>query len=300
VLNLQAATLQINEDAKNLTQALKGESKTRGNWGEVVLERVLERSGLVKGSEYHTQHTMRDDDGDIARPDVVILLPDNKHLIIDSKVSLVAYDRYYAAADEAARAAAGREHVDAMRRHIKSLREKNYQSGKDIDSPDFVVMFVPIEPAFVLASSIAPELFLEAWDRKVVIVTPSNLLAMLMTVRTLWQRDKQTRNAIEIAAHAGRMHEDLVRLIEGLGKLGHKLREAQNALDDIDHRLVSGPRNLVGKIDKLREMGVRTRKQLPPDLLARAGEEGEPPGAAPPAASKLTLVTPPGTDVEPH
>jgi DNA recombination protein RmuC len=300
VLNLQAATLRINEDAKNLTQALKGESKTRGNWGEVVLERVLERSGLVKGVEYHTQHTMHDDEGAVSRPDVVILLPDNKHVIIDSKVSLVAYDRYYAAADEAARTVAGREHVEGMRRHIKSLREKNYQGGKHVDSPDFVVMFVPIEPAFGLASSIAPELFLEAWDRKVVIVTPSNLLAMLMTVRTLWQRDKQTRNAIEIAAHAGRMHDEFARLIEALGKLGDKLRDAQNAFHEIEHRLVSGPRNLVGKVDKLREMGARTRKQLPPDLLLRADEEGERSTAPQQPASKLSLVTPPNTDVEPR
>ena len=301
VLNLQAATLQINEDARNLTQALKGEAKTRGNWGEVILERVLERSGLVKGVEYHTQHTVHDDDGAMSRPDIVIQLPDNKHVIIDSKVSLVAYDRYHAAIDDAGRATAGREHVDGMRRHIRSLRDKNYQSSKRIDSPDFVVMFVPIEPAFGLASSIEPDLFLDAWDKKVVIVTPSNLLAMLTTVRTLWQRDKQTRNAIEIAAHAGRMHDEFARLVGALGTLGNKLRDAQIAFEEVDRRLVSGRGNLVGRIDKLREMGARTKKQLPEDLLGRT-DEGED-GAAQPtsqAASKLTLVTPPSLDSEPH
>jgi DNA recombination protein RmuC len=298
VLNLQAATLQINEDAKNLTLALKGEAKTRGNWGEVVLERVLERSGLVKNVEYHTQHTMKDDDGGVSRPDIVIRLPDNKHVIIDSKVSLVAYDRYHAADDDVARTLAGRQHVEGMRRHARALGDKNYQSGKEVDSPDFVAMFVPIEPAFSLASSLDADLFLDAWDRKVVIVTPSTLLALLMTVQTLWQRDKQTRNAIEIAEQSGALHDQFALVLESLQVLGRQLRDAQKAFELTENRLVDGRGNVVGRIRKLQEMGAKTKKQLPPALLARAADQDRD-GAAPTAGvSKLTLVVPPGGDAE--
>ncbi len=284
VLNLQAATLQINEDAKNLTRALKGESKTRGNWGEVVLERVLERSGLTKGVEYHVQHTMTDEQGVVSRPDIVIRLPDDKHVVIDSKVSLVAYDGYHAAVDDLARTTAGKQHVDGMRRHAKQLGEKNYQGGKEVDSPDFVAMFVPIEPAFSLASSLDAELFLDAWERKVVIVTPSTLLALLMTVQSLWQRDKQTRNAIEIAEESGKLHDQFVLVIESLQTLGRGLKSAQDAFEETGKRLVDGRGNLVGRIKKLQDMGARTKRQLPADLVERAGSvrqtEAEPAASA--------------------
>lgn len=298
VLSLQAATLQINEDAKNLTLALKGEAKTRGNWGEVVLERVLERSGLVRGREYHTQHTMRDEDGVVSRPDIVVHLPDNKHVIIDSKVSLVAYDGYYAAPDDATRQQAGRQHVEGMRRHVRALGDKNYQAGKDVDSPDFVVMFVPIEPAFALATSIDADLFLDAWERKVVIVTPSTLLALLMTVQSLWQRDKQTRNAIEIAEESGKLHDQFVLVMESLQTLGRELSSAQKAFDETGKRLADGRGNLVGRIKRLQDMGARTKRQLPPELVERAADGDEPDdGPAAPVQSKLTLV---GGDAEPR
>ncbi len=298
VLNLQAATLQINEDARNLTLALKGEAKTRGNWGEVVLERVLERSGLVKGREYHTQQAMRDEGGALSRPDIVVRLPDDKHVIIDSKVSLVAYDSYYAAADEPGRIAAGKQHVEGMRRHVRALGEKNYQSGSEVDSPDFVAMFVPIEPAFSLASSLDAELFLDAWEHKVVIVTPSTLLALLMTVQSLWQRDKQTRNAIEIAEESGKLHDQFVLVIESLAALGRGLKNAQEAFELTEKRLIDGRGNLVGRVKRLQDMGARTRRQLPPDLLERAGDTDETEAGPPvPVQSKLTLV---GGDGEPR
>ncbi len=310
VLSLQAATTRINEDANNLTRALKGEAKTRGNWGEVMLERVLERSGLAKGAEYETQHTLKGDQGEALRPDVVVRLPDNKHVVIDSKVSLVAYDRYYAAADDDGRVAAGRQHVDAVLAHVKSLGAKNYQTREGMDAPDFVAMFIPIEPALGLALSIEPDLFLDAWDRKVVIVTPSTLLAMLTTVRTLWQREKQTRNAIEIAEQSGALHDQFVLVIQSLRELGKQLRDAQKAYDDTEKRLVDGRGNLVGKIAKLREMGARTKRQLPADLTDRAegGNERELSANAlvdatsnSPSSTKssaqLTLVTPPASDV---
>jgi DNA recombination protein RmuC len=290
VLALQAATLQINEDAKNLTLALKGESKTRGNWGEVVLERVLERSGLVKGREYDTQYTMKDDEGGVSRPDIVVRLPDDKHVVIDSKVSLVAYDSYYAADDEIARAQAGRQHVEGMRRHVKSLGDKNYQGGNEVDSPDFVAMFVPIEPAFSLAASLDPDLFLHAWERKVVIVTPSTLLALLMTVQNLWQRDKQTRNAIEIAEESGKLHDQFVQVLEALQTLGKHLKSAQDAFEQTGKRLTDGNGNVVKRIARLREMGAKTKRQLPPDVLARASDEVGTIAAAPVAAVRLVAV----------
>ena len=305
VLKLHQATTRINEEAINLTRALKGESKTRGNWGEVILERVLERSGLTKGVEYVTQHTLRDDDGAILRPDVVIHLPEDKHLVIDSKLSLVAYDRYHAAEDDTTRGHHGRQHVDAVRAHAKSLGDKRYHTRAGLDSPDFVAMFVPIEPAFGLASTLDPELFLDAWNKNVVIVTPSTLLALLTTVRTLWQRDKQTRNAIEIAEQSGALHDQFVLVIESLGVLGKQLKDAQKAFEHTESRLFEGRGNLVGRIAKLKEMGAKTKRRLPDAVALRAGAGGEPADAdvpaepaAPsvPAAAKsgvpFTLVSP--------
>ena len=299
VLNLQHATARINEDAANLTRALKGESKTRGNWGEVVLERVLERSGLVKGVEYVIQQSLKDDDGASLRPDVIVHLPDNKHVVIDSKVSLVAYDRYYAAIDDDARSVAGKDHVDSMRRHAKSLGAKSYQRREGLDTPDFVAMFVPIEPAYGLASSLDEGLFLDAWDRQVVIVTPSTLLALLMTVQTLWQREKQTRNAIEIAEQSGKLHDQFVKVIESLRELSRHLGKSQEALKRAEDQLIDGRGNLVGRIDKLRELGAKTQRDMPPAVLARAMEPGEaiePSDTATPMQSKLTLVSTPDLD----
>ena len=273
VLKLHQATTRINEEAINLTRALKGEAKTRGNWGEVILERVLERSGLTKGVEYVTQQLLRDDDGAMLRPDVVIHLPEDKHLVIDSKLSLVAYDRYHAADDETTRSHHGRQHLDAVRAHAKALGEKSYHARAGLDSPDFVAMFVPIEPAFGLASSLDPGLFLDAWDRKVVIVTPSTLLALLSTVRTLWQRDKQTRNAIEIAEESGLLHDQFVLVIEALQTLGKQLRSAQKAFELTENRLVDGRGNLVDRIGKLREMGAKTKRRMPDPIARRSGGE---------------------------
>lgn len=303
VLNLQQATQRINEDANNLTRALKGEAKTRGNWGEVVLERVLERSGLVKGVEYLVQQNLRLDDGSTLRPDVVVRLPDNKHVVIDAKVSLVAYDRYYAAPDDASQQEAGRQHVAAMQAHAKSLHAKNYQGHGDFDTPDFVAMFVPIEPAYGLACALDPELFLNAWERKVVIVTPSTLLAMLTTVQTLWQRDKQTRHAIEIAEESGKLHDQFVLVLDALQSLGKQLRDAQAAFEQTEKRLVGGKGNLVTRIQRLRDMGAKAKRQLPPELVAKAEANehvrSEPQdllsaaGAVRSPAPPLTLVPPP-------
>ncbi|MEO8936548.1 MAG: DNA recombination protein RmuC [Burkholderiaceae bacterium] len=296
VKNLHLATTRINEDANNLTRALKGEAKTRGNWGEVLLERVLERSGLVKGTEYEIQFALKGDDGGALRPDVVVRLPDNKHIVIDSKVSLVAYDRYYAAIDDEGRSAAGRQHVDAIRKHAKELGAKGYQGREGLDTPDFVAMFVPIEPALGLASSLDESLFLDAWDRKVVIVTPSTLLAVLTTVHTLWQREKQTKNAIEIAEKAGALFDQFTLVIESIDSIGTHLERAGKAFEMTRSRLADGKGNLVKRIDTLRKMGAKAGRQLPAGWLARAGDDDEEPDV--PAASKLSLVSPPGADAE--
>lgn len=313
VLNLQLATAKINEDAINLTRALKGEAKTRGNWGEVILERVLERSGLVKGVEYDIQRTLRDDEGGALRPDVIVHLPDNKHIVIDSKVSLVAYDRYYAAADDEARTQAGGQHADAVRKHAKALGAKSYQTREGLDTPDFVAMFVPIEPALGLASAIDPDLFLDAWDRKVVIVTPSTLLATLTTVRTLWQREKQARNAIDIARQSGLLYDQFALVVESLDILGKHLRTASTAFDTTKKRLTDGKGNLVRRIEQLREMGAKASKELPSELVHEGADNDErdnavkalpdastsPASSAKPAA-QLTLVTPPAGEADPH
>lgn len=301
VVNLQQATARINEDAVNLTRALKGEAKTRGNWGEVVLERVLERSGLVKDREYETQFSLKGEDGGTLRPDVVIRLPDGKHIVIDAKVSLVAYDRYHAAVDDEARTHAGRQHVDAIRKHARDLGAKGYHTASELDSPDFVAMFVPIEPALGLASSLDDSLFVDAWDRKVVIVTPSTLLAVLTTVRTLWQREKQTRNAIEIAERAGGLHDQFVLLLESLDGIGTHLDKATRAFDAARSRLKTGRGSVVTRVEQIREMGAKAKKQLPAHWNDVGDEEAAAPvPAAGPAQSKLTLVVPPDLDAEPR
>lgn len=308
VLKLHQATTRINEEAINLTRALKGEAKTRGNWGEVILERVLERSGLTKGVEYSIQHTLRDDDGAMLRPDVVIHLPEDKHVVIDSKLSLVAYDRYHAADDDTTRGHHGKQHLDAMRTHAKALGDKSYHTRAGMDSPDFVAMFVPIEPAFGLASSLDPELFLDAWNRNVVIVTPSTLLALLTTVRTLWQRDKQTKNAIEIAEQSGALHDQFVLVIESLQVLGKQLKAAQGAFEQTENRLVEGRGNLIDRIRKLKEMGAKAKRQIPEPLVRRAeagdtrDESAAAPEASAPAPARtippFTLVSPASADDE--
>ncbi len=274
VRKLQAANIQISQDTLNLTRALKGESKTRGNWGEVILERVLERSGLVKGREYVTQATMEGEDGKL-RPDVVVNLPENKHIVIDSKVSLVAYDRYYSTEDEGERALALKEHVGALRRHVSDLFTKRYQSRTEVNAPDFVAMFVPIEPAFNLAAGHDESLYLDAFEKKVVILTPSTLLAMLTTVATLWQRESQTRNAIEIARQSGALYDQFVRFVESLREVGKKIGDAQRAYETAEKQLSSGRGNLVKRSEDIRKLGAKAEKRLPQEVVEDANASDE-------------------------
>ena len=269
VHKLQAASTRLSDEATNLTRALKGESKTRGNWGEVMLEAVLERSGLVKGREYEVQMTLPTEEGR-SYPDIVVRLPDSKHIVIDSKVSLVAYDKYYSSETDAARELALREHIASMRRHFNDLGKKNYQGSDVLNAPDFVAMFVPIEPAFNLAAAADAALIFDAFDRKVVLVTPGTLLAMLSTVATLWRREQQSRNALEIARKAGEMYDKFVDVVKDFNEVGERLSSASRAFDKARRRLGEGPGNVIKRLDDLQKMGAKASKSLPDDMLARA------------------------------
>ena len=284
VHKLQAASTRLSDEATNLTRALKGESKTRGNWGEVMLEAVLERSGLVKGREYDVQMTLATEEGR-KYPDIVVRLPDNKHIVIDSKVSLIAYDRYYAAETDAERDLALREHIASMRRHFTELGKKNYQGNDVLNTPDFVAMFVPIEPAFNLAAAADAALIFDAFDRKVVLVTPGTLLAMLSTVATLWRREQQSRNALEIARQAGDMYDKFADVVKAFNEVGERLRMASDSFETAKRRLSEGPGNVIKRLDDIKKMGAKVSKNLPDDMLAKALVSVEPP--APMASSAL-------------
>jgi DNA recombination protein RmuC len=276
VKNLFELNRKLSEDAENLTKALKGDLKKQGNWGEIVLERVLERSGLTKGQEYETQASTRGEDGQLLRPDVIIHLPEEKHLIIDSKVSLLAYENFIRSDDETEKSRFMRQHVDSIRAHIRGLNEKKYQSAKDFDTPDFVLMFLPVEPAFSAALQTDPELFSFAWERKIVMVSPTTLLATLKTVASIWKQEKQTRNAVEIARQGGNLYDKFVSFIEDLQKLGNQLNTAQRTLDEATKKLHTGSGNLVVRAERLRKLGVKTGKTLPSQyLLTEADDEEE-------------------------
>jgi DNA recombination protein RmuC len=275
VKNLFELNRKLSEDAENLTKALKGDLKKQGNWGEIVLERVLERSGLTKGQEYETQASTRGEDGQLLRPDVIIHLPEEKHLIIDSKVSLLAYENFIRSDDETEKSRFMRQHVDSIRAHIRGLNEKKYQSAKDFDTPDFVLMFLPVEPAFSAALQTDPELFSFAWERKIVMVSPTTLLATLKTVASIWKQEKQTRNAVEIARQGGNLYDKFVSFIEDLQKLGNQLNTAQRTLDEATKKLHTGSGNLVVRAERLRKLGVKTGKTLPSQYLLTESDDEE-------------------------
>jgi DNA recombination protein RmuC len=267
---------KISEEANNLTRALKADSKKQGNWGEMVLERLLERSGLIKGEEYEVQETFRNEKGEMIRPDVVVKLPDEKHIIIDSKVSLTAYEGFVSADKEDEKERFIKAHVQSVREHVKSLAEKNYQLTEKIDSPDFVLLFLPLESAFSLAVQEQTDLFSFAWDRKIVIVSPTTLLATLMTVGSIWKHEKQTRNAMEIATEGGKLYDKFVAFLEDLESLGKQLGRVQKTYDDAHNKLSSGRGNLIGKVERLKKLGAKTAKDIPQDYLPEGSpEEGD-------------------------
>jgi len=263
----------LSEDAKNLTSALKGSSKIQGSWGELVLERILEASGLRAGDEYVAQGVQAAGDGKHQHPDVVINLPENRHLVIDAKASLVAYERFASAETEAERQVALRQHVDSVRAHLKALSEKKYQAIYGLNSLDFVLMFVPVEPAFMLAVTNDRELFMDAWQRNVLLVSPSTLLFVVRTVAHLWRQEAQSRNAREVAGRGAELYDKLVAFVEDLKMVGERLKSAQSAYASAEQKLYLGKGNAIRQAEMLRDLGVTPKKQIPPALLSSSMED---------------------------
>ncbi|HEV7232519.1 MAG TPA: DNA recombination protein RmuC, partial [Bacteroidia bacterium] len=272
IKNLVELNTKISLEANNLASALKGDNKMQGNWGEVILEKILERSGLEKGREYKTQVVTSNVDGSIIKPDVVVMLPDNKQIVIDSKVSLLAYEALVNSTDDELRPRHLKAHVDSMKAHIKGLSEKEYSSSAEFNTPDFVLLFVPIESSFSVAIQADADLFNYAWDRKVVIVSPSTLLATLRTVASIWKQEKQTLNALEIAAEGGKLYDKFTGFVDDLLKVGNKMGDAQKSYVDAMKKLSEGSGNLVGRAEKMRELGAKVTKLLPPNIVERANE----------------------------
>ena len=266
---------KISEDAENLTNALKGESKAQGNWGELVLERVLEASGLQKGREYDVQVSFVREDGGRAQPDVIVRLPENKHVIIDSKVSLTAYEAYFAAEDEDARAKALSRHIDSVKRHVTGLSAQNYQSLYGIQSLDFVLMFMPIEPAFMLAAQADHDLFTEAFRKNIMIVGPSTLLISLKTIASIWRYENQNRNAQELARHCASLYDKFVGFVEDLEDIGRRIEAAEKSYSSALGKLKSGRGNLVRQVERIRQLGVKPGKALPAALTGASLEDAE-------------------------
>ena len=258
---------RISEEANNLTKALKSDSKKQGNWGEFILERVLERSGLVKGQEYDTQITARNERGDLIRPDVIVKLPENKHIIVDSKVSLVAYETFVNTDDSELQTTFLKQHVESIKNHIKGLSEKNYQNATLFDTPDFVLLFMPIESAFSVAIQYDPDLFNFAWERKIVIVSPTTLLATLRTVSSIWKHEKQTQNAIEIARQGGALYDKFVGFLNDLEDLGNQINRVSKTYDTAKNKLTDGSGNLIKRAETLKKLGAKASKSISENLI---------------------------------
>ncbi|WP_223034993.1 DNA recombination protein RmuC [Hanstruepera marina] len=274
LLGLKDLNQQMTKEANNLTKALKGDSKMQGNWGELVLERVLEKSGLEKDREYFVQQSFNREDGTRVLPDVVLHLPDNKRMIIDSKVSLTDYERY-ANADDDEKPMFLKAHVNSITKHVSQLSEKKYEDLYDMESPDFVLMFIPIEPAFAVALNEDNTLYNKAFEKNIVIVTPSTLLATLRTVDTMWSNEKQQRNALEIAKQAGALYDKFEGLVSDLTGVGKKIDAAKADYSLAMNKLVEGKGNLIGRVEKLKKMGAKAKKSLPEPILKRAESDDE-------------------------
>ncbi|MBC7743036.1 MAG: DNA recombination protein RmuC [Bdellovibrionaceae bacterium] len=253
----------MSKEAQNLTIALKGENKTQGNWGEMILENILERSGLRKGEEFFTQTTLRGLGGEILRPDVIVKLPDGKHLIVDSKMTLTAYESS-CSAPEHERDKHAAAHVESLKRHVNELSDKKYHLADQIISPDFVMLFMPLEPAFALAFRLKPELFEQAWDKNIAIVSPTTLLSTLRTVSSLWKQERQQRNALDIAKRGGELYDKFAGIVKDLEVLGERMNSAQKTHSEIMGKFTHGRGNLISQVEKLKELGAKAEKSLPP------------------------------------
>ncbi len=270
IVGLKEMNEQMSKETLNLTKALKGDSKMQGNWGELVLERVLEKSGLEKDREYYVQQSHTNEDGQRVFPDVVINLPDGKKMVVDSKVSLTGYEKYINEEDEALKNTYLKEHVNSIRRHVDQLGEKNYHDLYQIESPDFVLLFIPIEPAFAIALNEDTALYNKAFERNIVIVTPSTLLATLRTIDSMWANQKQQENAFEIARQAGALYDKFHGLLADLISVGKKIDDAKVGYSDAMNKLADGKGNLITSVEKLKKMGAKAKKSLPENVLRRA------------------------------
>jgi len=273
ILGLQVMNEQMSKETINLTKALKGDSKMQGNWGELVLERVLEKSGLEKGREYEVQQSFTNDEGSRVFPDVVINLPDGKKMVVDSKVSLVSYERYVNEEDNPLRLVHLKEHVNSIKRHVEQLGDKNYHDLYQIESPDFMLLFIPIEPAFAIALNEDAFLYNKAFEKNIVIVTPSTLLATLRTIDSMWANQKQQENAYEIARQAGALYDKFEGFVNDLVKIGKKMDEAKSEYGNAMNKLFDGKGNLINSVEKLKKMGAKAKKALPENILKRADSE---------------------------
>ena len=272
ILGLKDLNEQMSKETVNLTKALKGDSKMQGNWGELVLERVLEKSGLDKGREYEVQQSFSREDGSRVLPDVIINLPNGNKMVIDSKVSLTSYERFVNTNDEE-RDQHLKQHLYSLKKHIEELSAKRYEDLYEIESPDFVLMFVPIEPAFAIALREDDMLYNKAFERNIVIVTPTTLLATLRTIDTMWSNEKQQRNAIEIARQAGALYDKFEGLVNDLTRVGKKMDDAKSEYRGAMNKLVEGQGNIVKRIENLKKMGAKAKKSLPEAIIKRAEED---------------------------
>ncbi len=273
IFGLKDLNEQMSKDAVNLTKALKGDSKKQGDWGEFQLETILEKAGLHKEIHYSTQGGFRDEFDNLKKPDFIVNLPDSKHLIIDSKVSLTGYDKYYNAENETSEAIGLKNHIISIRKHIKELGAKNYTELYDINSPDYVLMFVPIEPALMLVLQNDHNLYLDALDKNVVLVSTSTLLATLSTVASIWKQEDQKKNVFEIARQAGALYDKFEGLVQDLLKVGKQINASQEGYRAAMNKLSEGKGNLINRVESLKKLGAKTKKSLPNNLLQRAEEE---------------------------
>ena len=275
IVELQKQAQKVGEDAVLLANALKGESKFQGNWGEVILERILEQSGLTKGREYETQVALKNEEGDRRNPDVIIHLPDQRDIVVDAKVSLTDYERYCRAElpDEKQRFL--KQHILSMRAHINGLSRKAYEQLEGVNSLDFVLIFVPVEAAFMLALEHDHTLFRDAYDKGIILVSPSTLLATLRTIHNIWRYEDQNRNAQQIAAEAGKLYDQLVLVVESLDDLGRHIDRSQEAWQQTRKRLVDGRGNLIKKFEDIKKLGARTKRSLPDNLVEKATEQDD-------------------------
>jgi DNA recombination protein RmuC len=273
IVGLKEMNEQMSKETVNLTKALKGDSKMQGNWGELILERVLEKSGLEKDREYFVQASFVAEEGNRVFPDVVINLPDGKKMIVDSKVTLTAYERYINEEDDQLKAQHLKEHVISINRHVEQLSNKNYQDLYEIESPDFVLLFIPIESAFAIALNEDTNLYNKAFEKNIVIVTPSTLLATLRTIDSMWTNQKQQENALEIARQAGALYDKFHGLWTDLITVGKKLDDAKSGYSDAMNKLVDGSGNLINRVENLKKMGAKAKKSLPENIISRAEKE---------------------------